>query len=57
MTPEIIGGIVRAILSAVGGFVLAKGYVDAESWMAISGAVVTLAVAVWSVVAKKPAVA
>ena len=55
MTPEIVGGIVRAILSAVGGIVLAKGYVDSETWMTISGAIVTLAVTVWSVYSKKPA--
>ncbi|MFA9232010.1 MAG: hypothetical protein ACEQSU_14900 [Microgenomates group bacterium] len=53
MTSEMIGGIVRAILSAAGGIILAKGYVDAETWLAISGALTTLAVTVWSVWAKK----
>jgi hypothetical protein len=53
MTTEQFSGILRAVLSAAGGFAVGKGYLDAETATAISGALVTIAVAVWSVRAKK----
>ena len=43
-----IGGIVRAILAAVGGYLVSKGLVSADTVAQISGAVVTIAVAIWS---------
>jgi len=53
MTGDQIGGIVRAIVSAIGGFLVGKGYLDSETALALTGAVVTIAVSVWSVWAKK----
>jgi hypothetical protein len=37
------------------GFQAGKGYLDASMLEGLSGAIATLAVAVWSVTAKKPA--
>ncbi len=55
MNSEQIGGIVRALVSAVGGYFVGKGIVDASTVTSVAGAVATIVVAVWSVVAKKPA--
>ena len=48
-----IGGIVRAMVAAVGGYFVGQGMVDAETVTTIGGAVATLAVAVWSIYAKR----
>jgi len=53
MTGEQIGGIVRTVLAAAGGYLAAKGYLDAATWQTIAGAVATVIVAVWSVKSKK----
>ena len=53
-TGEQIGGIVRAVVSAIGGYLVGKGYIDSETAVAVTGAVVTIAVAVWSIVSKRP---
>lgn len=53
MSGDQIAGILRAVLAAGGGYLIGKGVIDAESYGAISGAAVTLAVAVWSFWAKK----
>lgn len=56
MTGEQIAGIVRALVAAIGGFLVGKGVIDSETVVAVSGALATLATAVWSVKAKnKPA--
>jgi hypothetical protein len=55
MTGEQVGGIVRALLSAVGGYFVGKGLVDASTMTTIVGAVATLATAVWSVRVKRVA--
>lgn len=57
MTAEQIWGIVRTILAAAGGFVVARGYIDAETLSTVLGALGTIFIAVWSVVAKKKAAA
>ena len=54
MNGEQLGGIVRAIISAVGGYFVGKGIVDSATMTSIAGAVATLAAAVWSVWVKKP---
>lgn len=54
MTSEQLGGIVRALLSAVGGYAVGQGLVDANTAATIGGALATLIVAVWSVWAKGP---
>ena len=49
MNADQIGGIVRAILTAVGGIVVAKGWTDGATFTLISGAIVTIAGALWSI--------
>jgi hypothetical protein len=56
MTGDQIGGIVRAVAAAVGGYLVGKGVIDEQTAAAVSGAVVTIAVAAWSVWSKKKAV-
>ena len=53
MSPEQVAGLVRALLAAVGGFLVSKGLVDDSTLQAVAGAVATLVTAVWSFVAKK----
>lgn len=53
MTSEQIGGIIRAILSALGGYLVGQGVIDANTAATVGGAVGTLAVAAWSVWAKR----
>ena len=53
MSGEQIGGIVRAIASAVGGYFVGKGVIDGETVATIGGALATIAVAVWSYLSKK----
>ena len=53
MTHEQVGGIVRALVAAVGGYFVGQGLIDAQTMMTIGGAITTLAVAVWSIYSKK----
>jgi len=55
MTGDMVKGIVRAILAAFGGYVVAKGWFDAAMWNEIVGAASILLAAVWSVASKKAA--
>ena len=55
MTGEQIAGIVRAIVAAVGGYLVGKGLADAETVAAVAGATATIVAAVWSVLSKKKA--
>ena len=55
MTPDQLGGLLRAILSAASGYLVGKGVVDADTAMTISAGVVTIAVAVWSIYTNRPA--
>jgi hypothetical protein len=55
MTAEQLGGIVRAIAAALGGYLVGQGVVDAETATTLAGAVTTIAVAVWSIWAKRNA--
>lgn len=55
MSAEQIAGIVRAIVAAVGGYLVGKGLADAETVAAVAGAAATIAAAVWSVLSKKKA--
>jgi hypothetical protein len=57
MTGDQIAGIVRAVAAAVGGWLVGRGLVDADTVAAVGGALATIAVAVWSVWSKKPPVA
>lgn len=55
MSAEQIGGILRTVLAAGGGYFVSKGYIDNATMMTVVGAVVTLATAGWSVWAKRKA--
>lgn len=55
MNMQVIGGLVRAVLGAVGGWLVANGYVDAESASeaatsasSVVGAAAVVATAAWS---------
>lgn len=53
MKKEQILGIVRHFLTFVGGIVIVKGYMDDTVVTEVTGAVMTLVGAVWSVFDKK----
>lgn len=53
MTSFEIGGVVRALVSAGGGYLVARGLIDSETAATVGGAAATLIVAVWSVLAKR----
>ncbi len=53
MNGEMVGGVVRAVLSAVGGILVAKGVIDAETVASVAGAAAILVTAVWSVLVKR----
>ena len=55
MTQEQVGGIVRAIVAAAGGYFVGQGLIDAQTMMTLGGAVTTLAVAGWSIWSKRSA--
>lgn len=55
MTSTELGGIVRTIAAAGFGILVGKGLIDAETAAALAGAVGTIAIAVWSVWAKRKA--
>lgn len=61
MTPEIIGSIIRAILTSLGAGLVTNGYVTADQLSAnvntVSGAVIVIATLGWSIWQKKKAVA
>ena len=56
MKTQEIAGIARAIVSALGGYLVGQGLVDSETVMTIGGAVTTLIVAFWSIYSKRKAV-
>lgn len=49
MNTDTLGGIVRAIVAAIGGYFVGKGVIDASTATALAGAAATIAVAIWSV--------
>ena len=55
LTQEQVLGIVRHILTFGGGILVAKGLLDEGMVTEISGAVITLIGAIWSIVAKNKA--
>jgi len=55
MSKEEVFGVARALLSAIGGFLAGKGYLDSETAMTVAGALATIATAFWSVKAKRAA--
>lgn len=55
MTKEMVWGVARAILAAAGGYLVAKGMVDAGTLETVLGALGTIFAAGWSIWAKKSA--
>jgi hypothetical protein len=55
MTSDQISGIIRALVSAIGGYFIGKGVVDADTVSSLGGALATIATAVWSFQSKKGA--
>ena len=55
LTKEQVMGIIRHGLTFVGGILLTKGITDEATFTEISGAVLTLVGAIWSVTSKKTA--
>ena len=55
MNMEQIGGIIRTILAAGGGYLVSKGYLDNATMLSLVGAIVTIITAGWSVWAKRGA--
>ena len=53
MKNEILLGLVRHLLTALGGVLVAKGTVDQSTVETITGSVVAVAGALWSVFSKK----
>jgi hypothetical protein len=50
-----IGGIARAIVAALGGYLVAQGLIDAETATTAGGALTTLVVVLWSIWSKRKA--
>lgn len=55
MKTDEIGGIVRALVSALGGYLVGQGLVDSETAMTIGGGITTIVVAFWSIYSKRKA--
>ena len=55
MTGEQFAGVIRAIIAALGGYLVGQGVTDAETVTTIGGAVSTLVAALWSIRAKRKA--
>ena len=53
MNQEQIFGVIRHVFTAVGGIVIAQGYISDSMYTELSGAVLALAGVIWSIVAKK----
>lgn len=54
MAKEQVFGIVRTLAAAGFGYIAGRGLIDGATAEALTGAVATIAVAVWSVVSKRP---
>lgn len=54
MTQDQVGGVIRAILAALAGYAAGKGLISSDMASELVGAGVTVGVAIWSVLSKKP---
>jgi hypothetical protein len=57
LTKEQLFGIIRHTSTFVGGVLVMKGIVDEETFTEITGAIITLVGAIWSVVEKNKSAA
>lgn len=53
LTQDQFLGVVRAVLSGVGGVLVSMGWMADAGWQQIAGVAVVIATSVWSVVSKK----
>ena len=53
MTKEELYGVARAVLAALGGLIVGKGWIDSETMLSLAGAGATVVAAVWSVRSKR----
>lgn len=53
MSGQQVAGIVRAVVSGLGGYLVGKGLVDADTVVSVAGAASTVAMALWSVYSKR----
>ena len=53
MNMDQVGGIIRTILAAGGGYLVSKGYLDNATMLSLVGAVVTIITGAWSIYAKR----
>ena len=53
MSQEQIYGVIRHVLSAVGGILVAKGVLEGGAWTELTGAAMALVGVIWSIVDKK----
>lgn len=53
MTADQFAGLVRAIVAALGGYLVAKGLVDAETVATLAGVAATAGAAIWSYLSKR----
>ena len=54
MNTDQITGILRAVLAAIGGWAIGKGYIDNGTATMLSGVAVTIGTALWSAWTNKP---
>jgi len=54
MKKDQLFGIVRTLAAAAFGYIAGRGLIDGATAEALSGAVATIGVAIWSVMSKKP---
>jgi hypothetical protein len=54
MNKDQILGLIRHVLTFVGGFLITKGIIDEATSLEAIGAITTLIGSVWSVLSKKP---
>jgi len=55
MNQDQVLGLVRHLLTALGGYAVAKGFVDTDTMMQIVGAAATIIGAGWSIYTKRTA--
>jgi hypothetical protein len=53
MKKEITLGIIRHVLTFVGGILITKGLIDSSSFHELGGSLLTLIGGIWSVISKK----
>ena len=54
MNQEQVFGVIRHLFTAIGGIVIAQGYITDAMFTTLSGAVLALVGVIWSIVSKNP---